>query len=70
LIVQFKFNVMAGKGLAVSAAEMVGTHIVESGAKKALQSLPEEKQNKVKAILLVACAIVLIVSGLAMAKRD
>jgi uncharacterized membrane protein YqjE len=61
---------MSGKGLAVSAAEMVGTHIVESGAKKAIQSLPEEKQKKVRAILLVACAIVLIVSGLVMAKKD
>jgi len=56
--------------LAVSAAEMVGTHMVESGAKKAIESLPEEKQKKVRAILLVACAIVLIVSGLVMAKKD
>jgi UPF0716 family protein affecting phage T7 exclusion len=61
---------MSAKGLAVSAAESVGTRMVEKGATKAIQSLPKPKQDKIKGILMVAAAIMLIVSGLKLLKKQ
>ena len=61
---------MSAKGLAVSAAEIVGTRIVEKGATKAIQSLPKQKQNKIKGLLMVAAAIMLFVSGFKLVKKE
>jgi hypothetical protein len=60
---------MSAKGLAVSAAELVGTSIVERGANKAIQSLPAQKQNKIKGFLMIASAIMLFRSGLKLVKK-
>ena len=54
---------MSAKGLAVSAAEMVGTRIVSKKAGKAIDSLPVQKQNKIRGILMIASAVMLLVSG-------
>ena len=60
---------MSAKGLAVSAAEIVGSSMVAKGANKAIQSLPPQKQNKIKGLLMIASAIMLLVSGLKLLKK-
>ncbi|HEX6428587.1 MAG TPA: hypothetical protein VF008_12910 [Niastella sp.] len=64
------FNIMLAKGLAATAAELVGTRIVESGANKAIQSLPQQKQNRIKGVLMVVAGIMLFKSGLKLLKRE
>jgi hypothetical protein len=61
---------MEPKTLAVSALQSVGTKMVEKGANKAIESLPRQKQNKVRGILMVAGAVALLISGLKMMKRN
>lgn len=61
---------MSAKGLAASAAELVGARMVERGANKAMQSLPKQKQNKIKGWFMVAAAIMLIVSGLKLLREE
>jgi hypothetical protein len=61
---------MSVKGLAVTAAELVGTRMVESGANKAIQSLPQQKQNKIKGLLMVVAGIMLFKSGLKLLKKE
>ena len=60
---------MSVKGLAVTAAEVVGTRIVERGANKAIQSFPDKKQNKIRGFMLVATAIMLFMSGIKLLKK-
>ena len=55
--------------MAVSAAEMVGANIVEKKANKAIQSLPQPKQNKIRGILMIASAVMLLVSGFKLVKK-
>ena len=61
---------MSAKGMAVSAAEMVGSRIVEKKANKAIDSLPVKKQNKIRGIFMIASAIMLFVSGFKLLKKD
>jgi hypothetical protein len=61
---------MSAKGLAVSAAEMVGANIVGNKANKAIESLPKQKQNKIRGYLMIGSAIMLLVSGLRLIKKD
>jgi hypothetical protein len=60
---------MSVKGMAASAAEMVGANIVEKSANKAMRSLPEPKQNKIRGFLMLAGAIMLLVSGLKLVRK-
>ena len=60
---------MSAKGMAVSAAEMVGANIVEKKANKVIQSLPKQKQNKIRGILMIASAVMLLVSGFKLVKK-
>jgi hypothetical protein len=60
---------MSVKGMAVSAAEMLGSSVVGKGANKALKSLPAQKQNKVRGILMIATAVIMFVSGLKLLKK-
>lgn len=60
---------MSAKGMAVSAAEMVGANIVEKKVNKAIQSLPKQKQNKIRGILMIASAVMLLVSGFKLVKK-
>lgn len=60
---------MSAKGLAATAAEMVGSRIVEKGAKKAIKSLPPQKQNKFRGWLMVGVALMLFMSGLKLIKN-
>ncbi|WP_205512809.1 hypothetical protein [Longitalea arenae] len=60
---------MKVKEMAASAAEMVGTRVVEKGAKKAMRSLPTPKQNKVRGALMIGAAMFMLISGLKMLKR-
>lgn len=60
---------METKTLAVSALQGVGTRIVERGANKAIESLPKQKQNKVRGLLMIAGAVALLMSGLKMMKK-
>lgn len=60
---------MSAKGLAASAAEMVGSRIVEKKANKAIESLPMQKQNKIRGIFMIASAIMLFVSGVKLLKK-
>jgi hypothetical protein len=60
---------MEPKTLAVSALQSVGTRMVEKGANKAIDSLPRQKQNKVRGILMIAGAVALLISGLKMMKK-
>jgi hypothetical protein len=61
---------MSVKGMAVSAAEMVGTSMVERGANKAIQAFPAQKQNKIRGFLMIASAFMLFRSGLKLIKRN
>jgi hypothetical protein len=61
---------MSPKGLAVKAAEMVGSRIVEKGADKAIKSLPPQKQNKFRGWLMVGVALMLFISGLKLIKNE
>jgi hypothetical protein len=61
---------MSAKGMAVSAAEMVGARIVEKKANKAIDSLPVQKQNKVRGIFMIASAVMLLVSGIRLLKKN
>ncbi len=56
--------------MAVSAANMVGSRIVGNGANKAIQSLPVQKQNKVRGILMIATAVIMLVSGFKLLKKN
>ncbi|HUP12441.1 MAG TPA: hypothetical protein VM187_09525 [Niastella sp.] len=60
---------MEAKTLAATALQGVGTRMVEKGAKKALEALPTQKQNKVRGILMIAGAVALLLSGLKMMKK-
>ena len=60
---------METKTLAVSALQGVGTRMVERGANKAIETLPKNKQNKVRGILMIAGAVALLMSGLKMMKK-
>lgn len=60
---------MSAKGLAATAAEMVGSRIVEKGANKAIKSLPPQKQNKFRGWLMVGVALMLFMSGLKLIKN-
>jgi hypothetical protein len=60
---------MSVKGMAVSAAEMVGANIVGNKANKAIESLPKPKQNKIRGILMIASAVMLLMSGLKLVKK-
>lgn len=60
---------METKTLAVSALQGVGTRIMERGANKAIESLPRQKQNKVRGLLMMAGAVALFMSGLKMMKK-
>lgn len=59
---------MSAKGLADTAAELVGNHFVKNGANKAIQSLPQ-KPNKIKGLLIIATAIMMFRSGLKLMKK-
>ncbi|WP_133054703.1 hypothetical protein [Niastella populi] len=61
---------MSAKGLAVSAAEMVGSKIVAKKANKAIDSLPVQKQNKIRGIFMIASAVMLLVSGIRLLKKS
>ena len=61
---------MSAKGLAATAAEMVGSRIVEKGANKAIKSLPPQKQNKFRGWLMVGVALMLFMSGLKLIKNE
>jgi hypothetical protein len=65
-----KIFIMSVKGMAVSAAEMLGSRVVEKKANNALKSLPAQKQNKVRGILMVATAVIMFVSGLKLLKKS
>lgn len=56
---------MSVKGLVDSAVEMANTHTGVNGAK----SVPKQKQSKLRGVLMVATAIMLISSGLKMLKN-
>jgi hypothetical protein len=60
---------METKTLAVSALQGVGTRIMERGANKAIDTLPKNKQNKVRGLLMIAGAVALFMSGLKMMKK-
>jgi hypothetical protein len=60
---------MSVKGLAVPAAEMGDTLVFGNGATEARQSLPKQKQSKIRGILMVVTAFMLIKSGLKMLKN-
>lgn len=60
---------METKSLAVSALQSVGSGIVQKSANKAINSLPAQKQNKVRGILMIAAAVALLVSGLKLMKK-
>lgn len=60
---------METKTLAVSALQGVGTRIVERGANKAIDSLPVQKRNKVRGILMIAGALILLSKGFKMMKK-
>ncbi|WP_207515295.1 hypothetical protein [Longitalea luteola] len=60
---------MKVKEMATSAAEMVGSRVVAKGANKAIQSLPMQKQNKIRGALMIGAAMFMLVSGLKMLKR-
>jgi hypothetical protein len=64
-----KCKIMETKSLAVSALQGVGTGFVQRGANKAIESLPVQKQNKVRGILMIAGAVALLVSGVRMMKK-
>lgn len=59
---------MSVKGLVDSAVEMANTHTGVNGANTAIQSAPKQKQSKLRGVLMVATAIMLISSGLKMLK--
>jgi hypothetical protein len=61
---------METKTLAVSALQGVGTRMMERGANKAIETLPRNKQNKVRGILMIAGAVALLISGFKMMKRQ
>jgi hypothetical protein len=58
---------MSVKGLAVSAPEMADTLFAGSGATKAIQS--KQHQSKIRGILMVITALMLIKSGLKMLRN-
>ena len=60
---------METKTQAVSALQSVCTRIIEKGANKAIESLPRQKQNKVRGLLMMAGAVALFMSGLKMMKK-
>jgi hypothetical protein len=60
---------MSVKGMALSAAEMAGANIIEKKAHKAIESLPKQKQNKIRGILMIASAVMLLVSGYKLVKK-
>jgi hypothetical protein len=60
---------METKSLATSALQGVGTGIVQKTANKAINSLPPQKQNKVRGILMIAGAVALLISGVKMMKK-
>lgn len=60
---------METKTLATSALQGVGSRMVERGANKAIATLPKNKQNKVRGILMIAGAVALLMSGLKMMKK-
>ena len=60
---------MSVKGLVDSAAEMTNTHTGGIEANSAILSIPKQKQSKLRGVLMVATAIMLISSGLKMLKN-
>lgn len=60
---------MSAKGLAGTAAKLVGNHIAKNGANKAIQLLPQQKPNKIKGLLMIATAIMMFKSGLKLMKK-
>jgi len=59
---------MSVKGLIESATEIAGTRMVANGASQAIQSIPKQ-HSKLRGILMVVTAIMLISSGLKMLKN-
>ena len=60
---------MSVKGLIESAAEMAGTRKAGNGKNGDLHSMPEHEHSKLRGILMVVTAIMLISSGLKMLKN-
>jgi hypothetical protein len=60
---------MQAKSMAVSAIEGVGAKMVERKAAKAIDSLPKQKQNKLRGALMIASAVALLISGLKLLKK-
>ena len=59
---------MSVKELVESTAETAGTRMFGNGPKRAIQSVPKQ-HSKIRGVLMVATAIMLISSGLKMLKN-